>query len=88
VYKRQFVYFAVVGAEQRFLYDALVLPARAHPVTLQYLIWQDTPRLFNVLHDAVFAGVLLLIFRAAAQRTTAVRVVGLCLAVGLPVLLV
>jgi hypothetical protein len=83
-----FVYFGLVGAEQRFLYDAVVLPARAHPVTLDYLIWQDTPRLFNVLHDAVFAGVLLLIFRAAAQRATAVRVVGLCLAVALPVLLV
>ncbi len=83
-----FVYFGLVGAEQRFLYDALVLPAQAHPVTLHYLIWQDMPRMFNVLHDAVFAGVLLLIFRAAAQRTTAVRVVGLCLAVVMPILLV
>jgi hypothetical protein len=83
-----FVYFGLAGAEQRFLYDAVVLAARAHPVTLDFLIWQDMPRLFNVLHDAVFAGVLLLIFRAAAQRATAVRVVGLCLAVALPVLLV
>ncbi|HEV1992531.1 MAG TPA: hypothetical protein VGR34_06670 [Candidatus Dormibacteraeota bacterium] len=83
-----FIYFGLAGAEQRFLYDAVVLPARAHPVTLDYFIWQDMPRLFNVLHDAVFAGVLLLIFRAAAQSATAVRVVGLCLAVALPVLLV
>jgi len=83
-----FVYFGLAGAEPRFLYDAVVLPAQAHPVALDYLIWQDMPRLFNVLHDAVFAGMLLLIFRAAAQSGTAVRVAGLCLAVVLPVLLV
>jgi hypothetical protein len=83
-----FVYFGLAGAEQRFLYDSFVLLARAHPVTLDYFIWQDMPRLFNVLHLAVFAGLLLLIWRAAAQRGTAVRVVGLCLAVGLPILLV
>jgi hypothetical protein len=83
-----FVYFGLAGAEKRFLYDAVLLPAQAHPVTLEYLIWQDMPRLFNVLHDAVFAGVLLLIFRAAAQKTAAVRAVGLCLAVTLPAVLV
>jgi hypothetical protein len=83
-----FVYFGLVGAEQRFLYDSVVLPARAHPVTLDYVIWQDMPQLFNVLHSAVFLGMLVLVWRATAQRTTAVRVVGLCLAVALPVVLV
>jgi hypothetical protein len=57
-------------------------------VTLDYLVWQDLPRVFNVLHDAVFAGLLLLLFRAAAQRPTKVRVIGLCLAVALPIVLV
>ena len=83
-----FAYFGLVGAEQRFLYDSVVLPARAHPVTLDYVIWQDMPQLFNVLHSAVFGGMLVLLWRATAQRTTAVRVVGLCLAVALPVVLV
>jgi hypothetical protein len=83
-----FVYFGLLGSEQRFLYDSLVLPARAHPVPLTYVIWQDMPRLFNPLHDAVYAGVLLLLFRAAAQKTTTVRVIGLCLAVTLPAVLV
>jgi len=83
-----FVYFGLVGSAQRFVYDALVLPARAHPVTLDYLVWQDLPQVFNVLHDVVFAGLLLLLFRAAAQRATKVRVIGLCLAVALPIVLV
>jgi len=82
-----FVYFGLAGAERRFLYDAVVLPERANPVTLAYVFWQNMPRVFNPLHNAVFAGVLLFLFRAAAQRATTVRVVGLCLAVALPVVL-
>jgi hypothetical protein len=83
-----FLYFGLLGAEQRFLYDAVILPVRAHPVPLTFVIWQDLPRLFNPLDDVVYAGVLLLLFRAAAQKTTGVRVVGLCAAVALPALLV
>jgi hypothetical protein len=81
-----FLYFGLVGSEQRFLYDAVILPALAHPVPLTYVIWQDLPVVFNPLDDVVYAGVLLLLFRATAQRTTAVRVVGLCAAVALPAL--
>jgi hypothetical protein len=83
-----FAYFGPAGAEQRFLHDSVIQLARSHPVTLDYLLWQDLPQVFNVLHSAVFVGVLVLIFRATAQRDIAVRVVGLCLAVALPAILV
>jgi hypothetical protein len=82
-----FAYFGLAGAVERFLYDSVILQARAHPVTVDYVIWQDLPRVFNVLHSAAYVGVLVLLFRAAAQREAGVRVFGLCLAVGLPAVL-